>query len=103
MAFGASSNLLPPDFQKRKLIYNSRYLLIIGGMIGSFWIPDGSFGEVCFIYWSEILTDEYTLYPILNAASIQVWMYFGMVGGFLFILIQLVLIVDFAHSWAEAW
>jgi len=54
-----------------------KYLLIIGGMIGSFWIPDGSFGEV--------------------------WMVFGMIGGFLFILIQLVLIVDFAHSWAEAW
>ena len=33
----------------------------------------------------------------------EVWMYFGMIGGFLFILIQLVLIVDFAHSWAEAW
>ena len=33
----------------------------------------------------------------------EVWMYFGMIGGFLFILIQLVLIIDFAHSWAEAW
>merc|ERR1711963_1266946 len=32
-----------------------KYLLIIGGMIGSFWIPDGSFGEV--------------------------WMYFGMYGA----------------------
>merc|ERR1719334_2381476 len=54
-----------------------KFIIIIGGMIGSFWIPDGSFGEV--------------------------WMYFGMIGGFLFILIQLVLIIDFAHSWAEAW
>eukprot|EP00092_Neocalanus_flemingeri_P013899 GFUD01014994.1.p1 GENE.GFUD01014994.1~~GFUD01014994.1.p1 ORF type:complete len:483 (-),score=142.22 GFUD01014994.1:484-1932(-) len=54
-----------------------KYLIIIGGMIGAFWIPDGSFGDV--------------------------WMYFGLVGGFLFILIQLVLIIDFAHSWAEAW
>jgi len=54
-----------------------KYLIIIGGMIGAFWIPDGNFGVA--------------------------WMYFGLVGGFLFILIQLVLIVDFGHSWAEAW
>jgi len=54
-----------------------KYLIIIGSMIGAFWIPDGSFGDI--------------------------WMYFGLVGGFLFILIQLVFIIDFAHSWAEAW
>lgn len=54
-----------------------KYLLVIGGIIGAFFIPEGSFG--------------------------QVWMYFGMIGGFLFIIIQLILIVDFAHSWAEAW
>merc|ERR1711963_1302256 len=54
-----------------------KYLIIIGGMIGAFFIPRGSFGEV--------------------------WMVFGMIGGFLFILIQLILIIDFAHSWAEAW
>ena len=56
-----------------------KYLLIIGGTVGAFFIPakDGTFSEV--------------------------WMYFGMIGGFLFILIQLVLIVDFAHNWAESW
>ncbi|XP_017784317.1 PREDICTED: probable serine incorporator isoform X3 [Nicrophorus vespilloides] len=54
-----------------------KYLLVIGGIIGAFFIPEGNFGPT--------------------------WMYFGMVGGFLFILIQLILIVDFAHNWAEAW
>ncbi|XP_011647791.1 serine incorporator 1 isoform X2 [Pogonomyrmex barbatus] len=54
-----------------------KYLLIIGGIIGAFFIPEGSFGST--------------------------WMYFGMLGGFLFIIIQLILIVDFAHSWADAW
>jgi len=53
-----------------------KFLLLIGGMVGAFFIPAG---------------------------SLQWWMYFGMVGGFLFILIQLVLIIDFAHSWAESW
>lgn len=54
-----------------------KYLLIIGGIIGAFFIPETSFGIT--------------------------WMYFGMIGGFLFIIIQLILIVDFAHSWADAW
>ncbi|XP_029662547.1 probable serine incorporator isoform X3 [Formica exsecta] len=54
-----------------------KYLLIIGGIIGAFFIPENSFGST--------------------------WMYFGMLGGFLFIIIQLILIVDFAHSWSDAW
>ncbi|XP_049852993.1 probable serine incorporator isoform X1 [Schistocerca gregaria] len=54
-----------------------KYLLVIAGIVGAFFIPEGSFGKT--------------------------WMYFGMIGGFLFIIIQLILIVDFAHSWAENW
>jgi len=30
-------------------------------------------------------------------------MVIGMIGAFLFILIQLVLLVDFAHAWNERW
>jgi len=54
-----------------------KFLIVIAGMIGAFFIPNGTFE--------------------------QVWMYFGMIGGFAFIVIQLILIIDFAHSWAEAW
>lgn len=54
-----------------------KVLIMVGICIGAFFIPEGTFG--------------------------QVWMAFGMIGGFLFILIQLVLLVDFAHGWAESW
>lgn len=54
-----------------------KYLIVIGICVGAFFIPEGSFGTT--------------------------WMYFGMIGGFLFIGIQLILIVDFAHNWAESW
>lgn len=57
--------------------WGPKILIVIGGIIGAFFIPEGSFGTT--------------------------WMYFGLIGGFLFILIQLILIIDFAHSWAEAW
>lgn len=55
-----------------------KYLILVAIAIASFFIPeDTSFGTV--------------------------WMYFGMIGGFIFILIQLILIIDFAHTWAEHW
>ncbi|CAH2068736.1 unnamed protein product, partial [Iphiclides podalirius] len=54
-----------------------KYLVVIGGIIGAFFIPEGQFAST--------------------------WMVFGMIGGFCFIIIQLILIIDFAHSWAEKW
>lgn len=54
-----------------------KYIIVIAFGVGAFFIPHGSFSD----YWMKV----------------------GLVGGFAFILIQLVLIVDFAHSWAETW
>ena len=31
------------------------------------------------------------------------WMYIGMVGGYIFILLQLILLIDFAYNWSESW
>ncbi|KAM4807398.1 serine incorporator 2 isoform X2 [Urocitellus parryii] len=41
--------------------------------------------------------------PRRGESAAQVWFYFGAVGSFLFILIQLVLLIDFAHSWNQRW
>ncbi|XP_053171377.1 serine incorporator 1 isoform X2 [Scomber japonicus] len=50
---------------------------LVAVMVGAFYIPDGPF--------------TYT------------WFIVGCGGAFCFILIQLVLLVDFAHSWNESW
>jgi hypothetical protein len=31
------------------------------------------------------------------------WGYFALVGSFVFILAQLLLLVDFSHAWASSW
>ncbi|NWU18257.1 SERC2 protein, partial [Cephalopterus ornatus] len=54
-----------------------KFLVLVGITVGAFYIPDGTFTSV--------------------------WFYFGVVGSFLFILIQLVLLIDFAHSWSQVW
>ncbi|XP_013410460.1 probable serine incorporator [Lingula anatina] len=54
-----------------------KILVLIGVGVGAFFIPGG--------------------------ANAIVFMWFGMVGGFLFIIIQLILLIDFAHSWNEKW
>lgn len=54
-----------------------KFIIVIAIAIGAFFIPNGSFGTF--------------------------WMWVGLIGGIVFILVQLVLLVDFAHSWAETW
>lgn len=54
-----------------------KFLFLIALGVGAFFIPRGTFG--------------------------QAWMGIGMAGGLLFILIQLILLVDFAHGWSESW
>jgi len=54
-----------------------KLLVFIGIMVGAFFIPKGNFSKT--------------------------WMILGMIGGFLFILIQLVLLIDFAYRWSQSW
>lgn len=54
-----------------------KFIIVIAIAIGAFFIPEGSFA------------------PTL--------MWIGLFGGLTFICVQLVLIVDFAHTWAENW
>uniref|UniRef100_A0A3P9IEX6 Serine incorporator 2, like n=1 Tax=Oryzias latipes TaxID=8090 RepID=A0A3P9IEX6_ORYLA len=54
-----------------------KFLILVGITVGAFFIPDGTFHTV--------------------------WFYFGAVGSFIFILIQLILLIDFAHSWNKTW
>ena len=54
-----------------------KFLMLVGIVVGAFYIPAGDFEAV--------------------------FMYFGIVGGFLFILVQLILLIDFVHSWNASW
>ncbi|OWK12654.1 SERINC2 [Cervus elaphus hippelaphus] len=54
-----------------------KFLIFVGITVGAFYIPDGSFSNI--------------------------WFYFGVVGSFIFLLIQLLLLIDFAHSWNQRW
>jgi len=40
---------------------------------------------------------------IPNSFFHQGFSYVAMIGGFLFLIIQLILLVDFAHAWADSW
>ncbi|CAH8627692.1 Serine incorporator 3, variant 2 [Schistosoma haematobium] len=53
-----------------------------------------------YVCWFGLLIGAFFI-PVEGFTSL--WMYVGMIGGSLYIIIQLILLVDFAHSWNENW
>lgn len=53
-----------------------KLLLLAGAMVGAFFI---------------------------NNSFFTAWGWIGLVGAFFFMVVQLILLVDFAHSWSESW
>ena len=70
----------------------------------SFWVecPKFAEGTVWLSAWKFVVTVVESL-KNLTHHYLLVWMYIGLVGGLLFIVIQLMLLVDFAHTWNEIW
>ncbi|CAG5130492.1 unnamed protein product, partial [Candidula unifasciata] len=73
-AFVPSSNHWRASIQNG--YWGFKFLVLIGLCVAAFFIPT-----------------EFSIY----------WMYVGMTGGVLFILLQLILLVDFTHSWNARW
>ncbi|BFY97080.1 hypothetical protein BsWGS_00120 [Bradybaena similaris] len=73
-AFVPSSNHWRASVQNG--YWGFKFLILCGLCVGTFFIPT-----------------EFSIY----------WMYVGMGGGLLFILLQLILLVDFTHSWNAKW
>ena len=58
-----------------------KVIILVGLLVGAFYIPYG---------------DSETSFA-------RVWMGFGMAGAFIFIILQMILLVDFVHSWNQSW
>lgn len=64
--------------------------------------------KILFFFWcidcgNNKKWSSYSFVIFLKFFLLSVWFYVGMAGAFCFILIQLVLLIDFAHSWNESW
>ncbi|KAJ3604085.1 hypothetical protein NHX12_028826 [Muraenolepis orangiensis] len=59
-----------------------KFILLVACCVGGFFIPEEGGFEKIFL---------------------KAWLYIGAAGGFLFLLIQLMLLVEFAHRWNTNW
>jgi len=67
-----------PRVNLHKGLWPIKYLILIGGIVGAFFIPP-------------------------STGFIETWKYFGLIGSFIFLLIQFFLIIMFADDWANEW
>lgn len=67
-----------PRVSLHKGLWAIKYIILIGGIVGAFFIPP---------------SDGFT----------ETWKYFGLIGAFLFLIIQFFLIIMFADDWANDW
>ena len=56
----------------------------------------------CIVKYTYI-NASHTHYNTWFLIFFEAWMYIGFIGACLFILIQLILLIDFAHKWNETW
>ncbi|KAH9491749.1 Serine incorporator 3 [Bulinus truncatus] len=66
-------------------------------------------------HWRASIQNGYWMFKLLFLCGLIItafyipsefsiyWLYVGMVGGFLFIILQLILLVDFCHAWNARW
>lgn len=89
-----------------------KFAALVAITVCAFYIPEGPFTYSKNLYLKQCATQIITHF-IQRAVSVwkinysylvvAVWFVIGSGGAFFFILIQLVLLVDFAHSWNESW
>lgn len=78
-----------------------KWLFVIGLVIAFFFIPEGS----------NFVFSQGTFYDVLvcvwlchvTSHNYTVSVAFGLIASIIFIVVQIVILVDFAHSWAENW
>lgn len=71
-------NSRDPRAQLHNGLWPIKFLLLLGGIVGAFFIPTSN-------------------------GFAETWKTFGFIGSFLFLVIQFYFIIDFADNWAAGW
>lgn len=82
-----------------------KFLILAGATVGAFFINNHFFKGWC--RWEMVFAwrlDSPACSKTHSHTHKQTaWGVIGLIGGFCFLVCQLILLVDFAHSWAESW